>query len=332
MKILSKSSLKNIFNALLVIGGTFIMGFAFNVFLNNYKISPSGFSGLCAIFSNILKQNLNVNIPASIMYLTINAILFIFAYKAMGIKYAIYSILGIVSYSVFMQVCNFNIGLNGQDLLLYSVYGGVLMGLGLGLIFRGGGSTGGSEMLAGLLNKKFRAITVGNFIFIINIFVVALSFIAYGDLNLSLYSLIAIWVMTKMSDAILSGFQSLRAYYIVSAKPVEIANKIMQDVKRGVTGFNSKGMYTNAEQTVLMTIVTREQSVELRQLVASIDSKAFLFSTTIIEAIGSHFEPLVKDKEEIPFNKDKNDQEVKDDSRQVLEKKETKKTSSKAKK
>ena len=293
-KILTKKTIYSVFDAILVIAGTFLMGFAFNVFLNNNKISPSGFAGLSALISNILAENLNIHISASIFYLSINAILFIFAYKNLGLKFAINSAIGIISYSIFMEIVNFDIGLSGSDLLLCAIYGGVVMGVGMGLVFRGHGSTGGSDMLANLLSKKFRFITVGNMVFIVDFIVIALSLIAYKNLELALYSLIAIWLMTKMADVIVSGVQSLRAYYIISAKHEEIAQKIMTEAQRGVTGFKSQGMYTHNEQNVLLTIVTRAESVKLRQIVADTDKNAFMFSSPISEAMGTGFMPLNK--------------------------------------
>ena len=289
-KILTKNNIHHVFDAIMVIAGTFLMGFAFNVFLNNNKISPSGFSGLSAIISNVLLENLNINIPASIFYLGINAILFIFAYKSLGLKFAINSAIGIISYSIFIQFANFDIGLSGTDLLLCAIYGGVVMGVGMGFVFRGHGSTGGSDMLAKLLSKKLKFVSVGNMVFVVD-------FVVYKNLELALYSLIAIWIMTKMADVVISGVQSLRAYYIISNNYEEIANKIMKEAERGVTGFKSQGMYTHKEQNVLMTVVTRAESVKLRQIVAESDKNAFMFSSPISEAMGTGFLPLDKVKE-----------------------------------
>lgn len=283
-----------IFDALLVIVGTFLMGIAFNVFLNNNKISPSGFSGLSAILSNVLAENLNIHISASVFYLLLNGALFVFAYKSLGLKFAINSAIGIMGYSIFMEVANFDIGLSGTDLLLCAIYGGVVMGVGMGLVFRGHGSTGGSDMLASLLSKKLKFVTVGSMVFVVDFIVVTLSLIAYKNMELALYSLIAIWIMTKMADVIISGFQSLRAYYIISANYQEIADKIMYEAERGVTSFKSKGMYTQKDQNVLMTVVTRAESVKLRQIVADADRNAFMFSCPISEAMGMGFLPLNK--------------------------------------
>lgn len=291
-KILTKQNVKYVFNALLVIVGTFFMGFAFNVFLNANHISPSGFAGLCSIISNVLAEHAGINISASIFYLAINGVLFFLSFKKMGVNFAINSAIGVITYSIFMEVCNFNIGLGSSDLLLCAIYGGVLMGLGLGLVFRGHGSTGGSDMLANILGKKFKFMTVGNIVLIVDFIVVVLSFVAYGELTLSLYSLIAIWLMTKISDVIVAGVQGVRAYYVITLKYEEIANKVMTDLHRGVTGIFAQGMYTGKEQKMLMIVVTRSEVVRLRNLVASIDKNAFMYSTPISEAMGQGFLPL----------------------------------------
>lgn len=308
-KIFTKNSMQYIFNALLVIVGTFLMGFAFNVFLDAHHISPSGFSGLSSIISNVLNEHVGINISASIFYLGINAILFLLSFKRMGVNFAVNSAIGVVSYSIFMEVCSFDIGLNSSnDLLLYAIYGGVLMGIGLGLVFRGHGSTGGSDMLANILGKKFKFMTVGNLVLIVDFIVVALSFIAYGDLKLALYSLVSIWIMTKLSDVIVAGVQGVRAYYIISTKYEEIANAIMTKMQRGVTGLSATGMYTGKESKMLVAVLTRSESVRLRQVVASIDKNAFMYSTSVSEAMGQGFLPLKADNEKTKQEHKNNEQ------------------------
>lgn len=303
-KIFTKKNMGSAIDTLLVIAGTFLMGFSFNVFLDANHISPSGFSGLSAIISNVLEAQFNVHISASIFYLAINAVLFIISFKTLGLKFAINSAIGIVAYSIFMEICKFDIGLADSHLLLYAIYGGVIMGLGLGLVIKGHGSTGGSDMLANLLNKKFRFITVGNFVFIVDFVVVALSFIAYNDLTLALYSLVAIYIMTKMTDIIVSGVNTLRAYYIISNKADEIAGRIITEVERGVTGFKTQGMYTHNEQNLIMTIVTKAESVKLRELVEQIDKTAFMYSSPVSEAMGLGFVPFKEKKQKRTKNKE----------------------------
>lgn len=307
-KIFTKQNMRYVFNALLVIAGTFLMGLSFNVFLDANHISPSGFAGLCSIISNVLALNLGINIPASLLYLAINGILFIFAVRKMGINFAINSAIGIIGYSIFIEICKFDIGLGAEpDLLLCAIYGGVVMGIGLGLVFRGHGSTGGSDMLANILGKRFKFLTVGNLVLIVDTVVVVLSFFAYKQLDLALYSLISIYIMTKLSDVIVAGVQGVRAYYIISGHHEEISQGIMQTLERGVTGFTAEGMYTHKEQKVLMTLVTRSEAAKLRQIVSTIDKDAFVYSTSTSEAMGQGFLPLTNNqKPKKKTNKNKN--------------------------
>lgn len=325
-KIFSKKNLKYLFNALLVIAGTFLMGFAFNVFLDANHISPSGFAGLCSIISNVIADHLNFRIPASLLYLAINGVLFFFSLKKMGINFAINSAIGILGYSLFIEICKFNIGLDSNDLLLCAIYGGVVMGIGLGLVFRGHGSTGGSDMLANILGKRFKFLTVGNLVLIVDTIVVILSFVAYGDLKLSLYSLIAIYIMTKLSDVIVAGVQGVRAYYIISNNYENISYEIMHTLERGVTGFEAEGMYTKKEQKVLMTVVTRSESVKLRQIVSSLDKDAFVYSMPISEAMGYGFLPLTNEsKRPKSKNKESNNQIIDVKSQEILDENASKK-------
>lgn len=287
-KMTKKDYIKWAFDIILIVSGTFLMGLAFNVFLNSNNISPSGFAGLSAIISNALAKA-GVNVSPSVFYLGINGIMFIFAFKDMGVKFAINTAVGIVSYSAFIEVCKFDIGLSGSDLLLCAIYGGVIMGAGLGLVFRGRGSTGGSDMLANLLGTKFKFITVSRLVFIVDALVLALSFIVYNNLELALYSLIAIYLMTKLSDVIVSGVQGARAYYIVSKKYDEVAGVILQTIKRGVTGLYSQGMYSKNDGKIVVTIVTRAEVAKLRRIVAEVDPNAFMFSCPVTEVLGNGF-------------------------------------------
>lgn len=292
-----KKLLKTIKDTIFIILGTFLMGFAFNVFLNANKISPSGFAGLSSILSNVLYMKLNILIPASVIYLLANVILFIFAFRTMGLRFAINSAIGVVAYSIFMEVCNFDIGLATKDLLLCAIYGGVIMGIGLGLVFKGHGSTGGSDMLANLLRKKFNFITVGNFVLIVDFCVIVLSFIAYQNLTLALYSLIAIFVTSKFTDVLVSGVQTVKAYYIISKQADEIADHIIKNMHRGVTEFYSKGAFSGNDQKVLMTVITKSEIARLKSLVAEIDKTAFVYATSITEAMGNGFTPLKQEEQ-----------------------------------
>lgn len=280
----------------LVIVGTFLMGVSFNSIFAPNNITPSGFSGLSAIVSYFIGLWTGLNVPASIIYLLINVVLYIFAFKKLGKRFAISALVGILSYSLFMEICHFNfMNIFTDDNLLCAIYGGLVTGIGLGLVFRGHGSTGGSDMLACILNKKYPNIKIGSLVLIIDALVIAISAFAHG-INLSLYSLIGIYIMTKVTDVIVDGVKSVTAYHIITKKPKEISDKIMHEIARGVTAIQTRGMYTQNNQEMLVVIVTRSQVARLKSIVAEIDDTAFMYATSVSEAMGEGFNKIKKIK------------------------------------
>lgn len=281
----------------LILIGTFLMGLAYNVFLVPNMISPSGFAGLSSLVTYLIETNFGFYLSPAILYIGINIILFIFAVKYIGKRFAITSAVGVLGYSLFMEVLKIEPFVT-EDLLLCAIFGGLILGLGLGLVLRGRGSTGGSDMLACIINKHFSSISLGTIVMAIDCVVIVASMLVYG-LNFSLYSLIAIFVMGKVSDVVVAGVQSVRAFYIVSEKNDEIAKEILNKLPRGVTALKTQGMYTKNESTTLMCLVTNPQVPLLKQIVSSIDLNAFMFSTNVSEAMGKGFNSLKKPKSKI---------------------------------
>lgn len=288
-------------NIIAIIIGTFFMGFSYNVFLHPNNITPTGFSGIATIISHLIDGA----ISASPIYLAMNAVLFIFAYKTMGRDFCIYSIAGILGYSLSMEVLSF-IHINvGSDLLLCTLYGGVVMGFGTGIVIRFGGSTGGVDMMANILGKKFKRITTGQLIIIIDALVVSLSAIVYG-LNLGMYALINCLLMGVMCDLVLDGVRSVRAYYIITNNAKELSQALMDKVHRGVSNIKITGMYSGTDHDMLFVVVTRPQVMQLKQVVKDIDPTAFLISTQVKEALGIGFEPITKEQtKKMTFKKSK---------------------------
>ena len=290
-----------IVDSLLIIVGTFLMGFAFNIFLVPNNISPSGFSGLSRIIGVLIERGTGHQIETSILYLIMNAVLYLFAFKFLGKRFAVTAGIGIGAYTLFIQFANFNI-FKSNDLLLCAIYGGILMGVGLGLVLRGRGSTGGSDLLACIINKKNPAISFGTTVFAVNCVVVGLSILTYG-IEYSLYSLISIWLMSKIADIVVAGVKGLQAYYIISSNNKQIADRIMKEIHRGVTSVKVCGMYSHSKHDMLMVLLNKGQVVELKNIVADEDSNAFMFSAPVTEALGKNFLPLKKKNPIIYFHK-----------------------------
>lgn len=289
---IKNKKLKFALDCLMIIMGTFLMSLSFNIFLVPNKISPSGFAGLASLISVLCHKYFGFLIPTSVLYLAMNAVLYIFAFKLLGKRFAITSAIGIGFYALFIEIVKFDFVIS-DDLILCTIYGGVLMGLGLGIVLRGRGSTGGSDLLASIINAKKPEIPIGTVVIFIDMIVVGLSILVYG-LAFSLYSLVAIWIMGKVADIVIAGVQSLKAYYIISTKNNQIADKIITDVARGVTSIPADGVYTSASRTMLMIVVNRSQVQHLKNIVADIDADAFMFCSPVSEAMGKGFLPLKK--------------------------------------
>ena len=161
-------------DSLLVIAGGFLLALGFNLFLFPSEILPSGFSGISTIISVLFQRYLNVNVSMAVVYIILNIILYICALKFMGKRFAVLSLIGVITYTLFVQFVKFDIGM-AIDPLLFAFYGGLLSGVGTGIMIRGRGSTGGSELLACIINKKAPTISVGTVLICINAVVILAS-------------------------------------------------------------------------------------------------------------------------------------------------------------
>lgn len=288
----------------LILCGTFVLGFGYCVFLAPYNIVPGGFLGLAQIIHDVLAKIGFTFISTSVWYIILNAFLYIYAFVLLGWKFGLRSGAGILSYSFFTSIISkfdfiSSIGhqfevesatLGGGSLyILFAIFGGLLMGVGMGVVFRANGSTGGCDMLAVVTNRFFPTITTGQLVIAVDGLVVVLSSLVYSSLVLPLYALITIFICGKVSDLFVDGVRSLRAYYILTNKKEEIAQRIMTDVERGVTNIKCEGMYTHGEKDMLLVILRRSQVMQVKKIIKEIDPDAFTFSHNVKEAYGNGF-------------------------------------------
>lgn len=283
--------LNEVFKILMMIVGIFCMGTAFNSFFLRNQIVPSGFGGLAAVISELFVKLNWFYISPTILYLVMNVFLIVFALKRLGKKYFFYSILGIALYSVCIEYLNFDLQLT--DFFLASVFGATLMGIGTGLVVRGGGSTGGGEMLGKILHTYNNEITVGKVIIVVDSLVLALSFATYG-IKSCLYTFLAIIISGKVTDFVIDGGKGTKAYYIISDKYEEISQAIVTKLYRGATLFNGMGVFSKKEKNIVMCLLNKYEARNLKEIVFEIDDKAFLFSTSVNEAYGEGFDKKVR--------------------------------------
>lgn len=295
----------------MVIIGTIIMGFAFSVFLEPNEISTGGFSALSMVI-NVLLGKIGVDVlPTSVIYLILNIGLYILALKTLGKRFAIKALIGIVSFSLSMQLfalLHLNITL---ELLVSAIYGGIIMGLGVGLVVRFGGSTGGSDMIACIVKKKRPQATIGTLIICIDAVIILLSTITFSDgVRLLPYTIIALVLSMFVTDFVNDGYKQVRAVNIVTTKPEELSDAIMDKLARGCTCLQVKGMHSKSDRYQLVCLASRFQLGQLKSIVKEIDPEAFVYFTKVSEVVGtwSTVEEIQKETEgkvKIKENKDK---------------------------
>ena len=290
MYIRASKKWQNILEFTMVVIGTLIMGFAFSVFLEPNNISTGGFSALSMVINTLLSKVGVVGIPTSAIYLILNIGLYILALKTLGKRFAIKALVGILSFSLGMQLFDmipFNIT---YELLISAVFGGFIMGIGVGLVVRFGGSTGGSDMIACIIKSKRPHATLGSSIILVDMFIIALTlFVFENGFVLLPYTIIALLFCMFVTDFINEGYKEIRAFNIITDKPNEISNAIMEQLNRGCSCMSTKGMHTNKEKSIVLCLVSKYQAGQLRTIITDIDPFAFVYTTRVSEVMGEWY-------------------------------------------
>lgn len=277
-----KKILKELIDIIGTIIGTFILSIGIKIFLLPHQLSSGGYTGIAIILFYLF------NISMGLTTILLNIPLFILTYIKLGKGIFYKSLIGTIALSYFLdklQIINYEIG----DMILASIYGGVIVGIGTGFIFKFNGSTGGTELLALLINKRFPNIKINNFIVIFDICVVTINVIFFKSIEVGMYSAIVIYIMGKVLDIFLEGIDFTKIIYIISDKPEVIANRIIKEIGRGITGIYSKGMYTNSNKLMLMCIGYRNNISVIKNIVYQEDRDAFIIISNAKEVLGNGF-------------------------------------------
>lgn len=271
----------------MIVLGTLIMGFAFSVFLEPNNISVGGFSALAMVISTLFENVGIVGIPTSAIYLVLNIGLYVFALKTLGRKFAIKSLVGIVSFSLGMQIfdlINFNIT---YELFVSAIFGGAIMGVGVGLVVRFGGSTGGSDMIASIIKSKKPNASLGSFIIVVDMIIIGLTLFVFANgFELLPYTITALLFCMYITDFVNDGYKQVRAYNIVTTKPEEMSAAIMAQLARGCSCTSAKGMHSNSDKTIVICLVSKYQAGQLKSIIKEVDPAAFVYATKVGEVIG----------------------------------------------
>jgi len=272
----------------LILIGAFILAAGFVFFITPYKLVPGGVFGVGIVLYHLL------GIPVGLTGLVFNIPLTIVGIKLLGPRFGVKTVVGFVLTSVFIDGLAYFVGdlaLVEDDALLSSIFGGVLIGFGLGLIFKAKASSGGTAILSQIV-AKYTRMPLGQTLIIIDSIIVLLGLVAFGDWKIPLYSWIVIFITGKVIDITMEGMSYEKTIFIISDKYEEISHKILHDIRRGGTYIDGKGMYNNAEKKIIFVNVTRRELSILTEFVHEVDPKAFLTVIEASEILGEGFKPL----------------------------------------
>ena len=268
---------KFFFKYLFLFLGSILAAVGLEIFLIPNNIIDGGVVGISIILSYLTK------IPLGVFILCLNVPFLILGYKHIGKTFVISTLFAIISLSVWVTVLHPIPGLT-EDLLLASVFGGIILGVGVGLIIRYGGSLDGTEIIAIILDKR-TGFSVGEIVMFFNIFILSGAGLVFGW-NKAMYSLIAYFIAFKMIDVTIEGLEETKAAVIVSEKSEIIAEKVMARLGRGVTLLSGKGGYTGEDKMVLYLVVTRLEIAKLKVIIDEIDENAFVTISEVHEVMG----------------------------------------------
>lgn len=262
--------------------GSLCTALALNLFLIPNNLAPGGVSGL----ATVLYKTVGINVSLTVF--SANAVLLIAGFKFLKKLVLIKSILATVIMSVLIEALAFLTPLS-LDPILSAVIGGALMGLGTGLTVTAGGSTGGTDLAALILNRFFPQLGVARLILIVDSFVILLSGVAFKNYEIMLYSALALFIASKVADNLIEGVNFALMIYIISSESKAISKSIIEELNHGVTAVRSTGVYTNTGYNMLICAIRKNEFVQLKRIVKAIDKNAFIILTDARSVYGKGF-------------------------------------------
>jgi uncharacterized membrane-anchored protein YitT (DUF2179 family) len=271
--------------------GIVMTAWSLDAFLIPNKIAAGGVSGLSTVIYYWAKGAFGVTIPVGTQMLVMNAVLLLVAWRYRGVPYLAKTLYGAVGLSVLVDVmAPLAPHLAANDLLLAALWGGAISGLGMGLVFKGGGNTGGTDIVAQLLSSRL-PFGVGQIMLVVDAFVTVLAALQFGP-NLALYGVVAIFVATAAIDLVLEGISVEKAVWIISDSADAIGLAINSDMGRGATRLEATGVYTGEKRGTLFVVLARNEIDDVKAIVAAIDPTAMVIISNVHEAIGEGFKAM----------------------------------------
>ncbi len=273
-----------------IIAGMLLCAVGYDMFIIPNEIAPGGFTGIAQLINRF------TGLPVGMLTLALNVPLFALSAKSLGLRFGLRSLVASVGLSVLMDVLPVPSVIpmdTTERLLLASLFCGVVAGAGFGFIIRGNATTGGSDMLAKLVNSHAPSVSLGLVMFLVDGLVIFVSAFVF-DVVSAMFALICTFIMSQVIDFLVDGLNSSRAYFVISTESDRIAQRVMAEMERGITGLKGRGMYSGEDRQVLLCVISRTESPQLRSIVSDCDPTAFIIATNVHEVLGEGFRPIYR--------------------------------------
>ena len=269
----------------LMLTGTALTALSFDLFFLSNNIAPGGLTGVATLVHHL------TGVQVGLATIALNVPLFLIGYRAVGGSFAFRSLITMLLLSALIDLIP-EMPLT-DDMLLASIFGGVLMGVGLGLVMRAGATTGGTVLAAKIIHTRWAIVSVGGFLFALDCVVVVAAGVVF-DAQAALYAMVAILVTAKVMDLVLQGMNSAKQLLIISDSAEAIAKRVTVDMGRGATLLSATGAYSGEPRGMMLCVVSNTEVARLKEIVAEEDPRAFVTVSNVHEAMGEGFAGLGK--------------------------------------
>ncbi len=280
---LRKPTGRDLISILMLVGGCVVTALGISVFLVPNRIAAGGVTGLATVIHYWMGW------PVGIVSLALNLPLFLIGFRLIGNSFGLKTLAATLVLSFFIDLFA-SIGPITDDLLLAALAGGVMMGVGLGFVFRQDSTTGGTDLAARIIHDRVSYISIAQVLLIIDIVVVLTAAVSFRSYELALYAAVTLVVTTKIIDSVTVGINYTKAAHIISLKSDDVSRRLLQELDRGVTGLEGKGMYTGVRKDVLICVLRSRQVPRLKRIVKDVDPDAFVYLTDAREVFGEGFQ------------------------------------------
>ncbi len=270
-----------------IILGTGLVAMSIQCIYDPVNLVTGGFSGLAIVIKAVTEQIFEGGIPLWFTNLMLNVPVFVIAYFIKGKKFIGRTLVGTLLLSAWLYVIP-AVDLAQSDYMLAAIFGGVIGGTGMGMVLMSHATTGGTDMVAALIQHKLRQYSIVQIMQILDGLVVVCGLYVFG-VKASLYAIVAIYITNKVSDMLLEGFKFSKVAYIITDHYEEVAKEILSRLDRGVTGLDARGMYSGDKKCMLYCVVSKNEIVNVKDIVAQIDPKAFVIVSDATEVLGEGF-------------------------------------------